>query len=57
MNSSNSSEHILDNLPYEMAVAVKSVECATVPFLLGAVIVMYRGIEINHPGNFFQHIL
>jgi hypothetical protein len=51
MNSSNVSEHVLDNFPYEMGLASKLVEAAILPFLVAFVIGMYRGIEINHPGK------
>jgi hypothetical protein len=53
-NSSNSSKHFLDTFPYKMTLAVKAVECAILPFLVGFVIAMYKGIEINHPGIFFK---
>jgi hypothetical protein len=54
MNSSNPSKHFLDTFPYEMTLAVKAAECVVLPFLVGLVIAMYKGIEINHPGIFFR---
>jgi hypothetical protein len=55
MSSNNSSGgHVLDNFPFELSLAAKLVEVALLPALIGLVVGMYRGIEINHPGKLFK---
>ena len=42
----------LKEVPLEMQIFVKSIDFFQALILLGSVIGMYRGIEINHPGMF-----
>ena len=44
----------LNEVPYEMQMFVKIIEFIQTLILLGSLIGMYRGIEINHPGTFFK---
>ena len=44
----------LNEVPYEMQMFVKIIEFIQTLILLGSLIGMYRGIEINHPGTFFS---
>jgi len=50
MNTNNSTQHILDDFPYEMQLASKVVECVILPLYIGFIIGMFKGVEINHPG-------
>jgi hypothetical protein len=50
MDNSNSSQHVMDNFPYEMGLVLKVVEFLICVLYFGFVVGMYRGIEINHPG-------
>ena len=51
MASNNSSPNLLDLLPPEVAVGIKSIEFLMLPFSLAFVVGMYKGVEINHPGE------
>ena len=44
----------LNEVPSEMQMFVKIMEFIQSLILLGSLIGMYRGIEINHPGKFFK---
>ena len=41
----------LKEVPFEMQMFVKSMDIFQIIILLGSLIGMYRGIEINHPGK------
>ncbi len=45
----------MDDYPYELSTALKSVECLILPINIGFIIGMFKGIEINHPG--LAHVL
>ena len=42
----------LNEVPFEMQIFVKIIDFFQALILLGSVIGMYGGIEINHPGMF-----
>jgi hypothetical protein len=50
-NTGNSEEHWSDDFSFSVRTSIWTLEVCEWHFLLFAIIGMYQGIEIGHPGN------